>query len=75
MLTFYGNFKIRVLGGVVDMESFALKPSESYLSLCIRHTAMSLRAIDPHEMVSGLHASVIIIISSPTLDTMKKTSE
>ena len=57
VLSFYANIEVCVLGGVVNIESFAVKPSDKYYPLfspsnhC--NPAMSMEAMDPHYSVSG----------------------
>ncbi len=55
-LTFYGYLKIRVLGGVVNIDSFAMKPGERGVTVCVPQgigtTAITMEAMDPALTVS-----------------------
>ena len=51
VLRFYGNVAVRVIGGVVKLESYAMMSSADYLPLNIpfhaNSMAMSMEAVDP----------------------------
>ena len=51
VLTFYGNLKVRVLGGVVNVESYAMLPCDGVMTLCIPQSrqdpAVRMAAMDP----------------------------
>ena len=48
---------MRVLGGVVTVEAFAVTPSDKYMTLCIPNScsspAVSMRPMDPNMTVSN----------------------
>lgn len=58
VLRFYGNLHVRVVAGVIKLESYALKCSAHYLPLTVpfhrSSTAMSMEAMDPDTRVRPL---------------------
>ena len=65
ILTFYGHLQARVLGGVVLVNSYALKPCDGYLTMCAPqdscNSAISMEVMDPLLNVSTvvIHAEII----------------
>ena len=55
VLRFYGNLQVRVLGGVVKVESYCMKPSRQFLSVSVpmdrSSTAVTLEVVDPNNEV------------------------
>ena len=55
-LNFYGYLKILVLGGVVNVDSYVIKPGDRGVTVCVPQgigsTAVSMEAMDPAMTVS-----------------------